>query len=338
MSIAKTGKERFKLALQCKNYDCPPIWFMRQAGRYHEKFQIKRQQHSFVEICKNPQLAAQTALDPIVDFDFDIAILFSDILFSLETIGIAVDFNPGPQLQPYLDNIKIFDQLKPKPVSYLEFQPEAILATRSVIPNDKGLIGFVGGLFTLYAFAVQANNNIDNNIFDDRFKKFMDLMTPNLIKIISMQAQANPEAIIILDSKTGLMPHHIYKHYYLPYLQELINQNYGVPILYYSLGSSVSCLDHIAKLNVSGLGIDYQNNIPDMINRYPNLAIQGNFWQNFLHLPASKCKIHIQQFLNDMKDKNTKGWICGLGHGITPRAKQENVNLFVKELRNYFVK
>ena len=90
--------QRFRKALQGEPQKIPPIWFMRQAGRYHRHYQSLRKVHSFKELCKNPKLAAQVALGPIEDFDFDVAILFSDILFPLEALGMGLEYNPGPRL------------------------------------------------------------------------------------------------------------------------------------------------------------------------------------------------------------------------------------------------
>ena len=108
----KTGNARFQNALARRSQSVPPIWLMRQAGRYHQHYQALRQKHSFMDLCKQPELAAEVALGPVQDFDFDAAILFSDLLFPLEALGMGLDYTDrGPQLGWKLDT-EMFGQLR----------------------------------------------------------------------------------------------------------------------------------------------------------------------------------------------------------------------------------
>src|SRR5215213_2056337 len=93
------ANERFQNARERRPQDIPPVWFMRQAGRYHKHYQALRKQHGFMELCKDPALAAEVALGPIQDFDFDVSILFSDLLFPLEAMGMGLSYDPAPKLE-----------------------------------------------------------------------------------------------------------------------------------------------------------------------------------------------------------------------------------------------
>ena len=129
---------RFHNALKRIPQEIPPIWFMRQAGRYHDHYQRLKKSHSFVELCKDPILSSKTALGPIEEFDFDVAILFSDILFPLESLGMNLTYDPGPIFKENLreDNAtKIFSVSNP--IASLEFQGEAIQRTLEILPEDK---------------------------------------------------------------------------------------------------------------------------------------------------------------------------------------------------------
>ena len=95
--------EKFRNAIKNIPQKVPPIWFMRQAGRYHSHYQNLRKKHSFVQLCKTPELAAEVAMGPINDFDYDVAILFSDILFPLESLGLKLDYAPGPVFNRFLN-------------------------------------------------------------------------------------------------------------------------------------------------------------------------------------------------------------------------------------------
>src|SRR5436190_2087557 len=151
---------KFQNALQRRPQTQPAIWLMRQAGRYHRHYQQLRQRYSFVELCKEPELAAETALGPVLEFGFDAAILFSDLLFPLEALGVGLSYSDkGPHLDSQLNETNLtalreIDEAWP----LLQFQGEAVRATRAVLPADRSLIGFVGGPWTLFAYAVEGSH------------------------------------------------------------------------------------------------------------------------------------------------------------------------------------
>src|SRR5215471_7828474 len=154
------GSARFQNALARRPQRTPPIWLMRQAGRYHRHYQALRAQHSFMDLCKQPELAAEVALGPVLDFDFDAAILFSDLLFPLEALGMGLEYtDAGPQLgwklaQKSISQMSSVDEAWPR----LLFQGNALRATRRLLPDDKSLIGFVGGPWTLFVYAVEGTH------------------------------------------------------------------------------------------------------------------------------------------------------------------------------------
>ena len=154
----------FKNAIECKAQKVPPIWFMRQAGRYHKHYQNLRAQHTFEQLCRQPELAAQVALGPIEDFDYDVAILFSDILFPLDGLGLQLSYSDaGPKLEQSLKNGFSLDAAKlqdsvANALSQLSFQAQALKITREVLPQSKSLIGFVGGLWTLFVYACEGGH------------------------------------------------------------------------------------------------------------------------------------------------------------------------------------
>src|SRR5215831_9592686 len=154
------GSAVFRNALARRPQRTPPIWLMRQAGRYHRHYQALRAKYSFVDLCKQPELAAEVALGPVLDFDFDAAILFSDLLFPLEALGMGLEYSDrGPQLAWQLNDktisqLRLVDDAWPQ----LTFQGEAVRATRERLPDDRSLIGFVGGPWTLFVYAVEGTH------------------------------------------------------------------------------------------------------------------------------------------------------------------------------------
>ena len=153
-------KNLFQKVLQHEVVPVPPIWMMRQAGRYHSHYQNLKLKNTFMDLCLKPELAAEVAMGPVQDFDFDAAILFSDILFPLKALGMPLDYtDQGPQLgyELNLENIK---KLKPFQEASQEmlFQKEAMQLTRQRLSKEKGLIGFVGGPWTLFVYAVEGTH------------------------------------------------------------------------------------------------------------------------------------------------------------------------------------
>jgi len=147
-------------ALARDNGGRPPVWFMRQAGRYHQHYQRLRARHEFIELCKNPELATAVTLGPIEDFGFDAAILFSDLLFPLEALGMGLSYAPAPALSWHLRSVADLARLHTgeQLVQQLQFQGEALQLIRRRLPPECGLIGFVGAPFTLYAYAVAGSH------------------------------------------------------------------------------------------------------------------------------------------------------------------------------------
>ncbi|MDX1582348.1 MAG: uroporphyrinogen decarboxylase family protein, partial [Thermoanaerobaculia bacterium] len=200
--------EKFQNALNRIPQPVPPVWFMRQAGRYHRHYQELRKKHSFMELCKEPELAAEVAFGPVDDFDFDVSILFSDLLFPLQALGLSLEYgDSGPQLDPKLDQselkkLRSIDDALP----HLEFQREAMKKTRERIPDDKSVIGFVGGPWTLFVYAVEGShkgNLIDVKTATDLYRAFSDQLVPLLIENIRLQLDGGAEIVMIFDTAAG---------------------------------------------------------------------------------------------------------------------------------------
>ena len=200
----KICNERFSNALEHIPQKTPPIWFMRQAGRYHSHYQNLKKNYTFEELCKNPDLAAETALGPINDFDFDVAILFSDILFVLEALGMSLKYDPGPIFGNFIDENNYEELQSPEnAIKEMSFQENALLATRDLLPDHKSLIGFVGGPWTVLSYGlglnkgIQYENNYSNSFV---FKVLSEKIIPLIKYNISLQLNAGAEVVMIFDT------------------------------------------------------------------------------------------------------------------------------------------
>ena len=199
-------------ALARRNAGRPPVWFMRQAGRYHRHYQALRAQHEFMDLCKRPELAAAVTLGPVEEFGFDAAILFSDLLFPLEAMGMGLRYAPGPQLDWHLHSMADLSRLcgGAERAPHMIFQAEAIQLLRTRMPAGSCLIGFVGGPFTLYAYAVAgshedflrgAHDGLDNGLYAGFNERLCALLAANM----ALQAQAGADCVAIFDTAAGAL-------------------------------------------------------------------------------------------------------------------------------------
>lgn len=313
-------------ALSRQNTSRPPVWFMRQAGRYHSHYQSTKEKYSFEEICKNPKIAAEVALAPVRDFGFDAGILFSDILFILETVGYDVKFNPSPEIS----------LSKKLPTQTMQFQADAIHETKKLL-GETPLIGFIGGHSTIFHFLEKSGNARQEH---QDLQNFFDDTSENLLENVFIQAKAGIDAFTILDSQ---LHHHIQENgWYFAKMQKFIDKikkNFpNLPIIYYA-----QKIEHYKHLkNIDCFGFDSSHNIIEILQNHHNeFSIQGNFDQNILTMEAEISKTKMVECMNEISQLNPeilKGWINGLGHGVVKESIEENVREFIKQNKVIFQK
>jgi uroporphyrinogen decarboxylase len=335
----QVGNARFQNALARRAQRTPPIWLMRQAGRYHKHYQVLRQQHSFMDLCKRAELAAQVALGPVQDFDFDAAILFSDLLFPLEALGMGLEYTArGPQLgwnlnQQTLSRLRSIEDAWP----HLLFQRDALRATRDLLPEDRSLIGFVGGPWTLFVYAVEGSHSgslVESKKLLSLFPRFCETIVPLLTMNIKLQLEAGAEVVMIFDTAAGELSPEIFKAEVAPQLAALTAKD-GSRLGYYSRGTQAAHLRHPVFLEgkLAGVGIDSRWSMPEALDLFPSGFVQGNFDQALLLSDRNDLKRHLDRYLKPLAGRVTPGWVCGLGHGVLPGTPEDNVRLFVDTVR-----
>jgi uroporphyrinogen decarboxylase len=341
----------FENALLKNNFDRPPVWFMRQAGRYHSHYQNLRKRYSFIDLCKMPEIACEATLGPIRDFDFDAAILFSDLLFPLEVMGMGLRYEEGPKLDWHLRDVQALHQLKGGSAlaEGLEFQASAIRMIREKLDPEKGLLGFVGGPLTLFCYAVEGSHqgsleSARKGLKDGRFEGFFEKLSDLLIENMALQARAGASAVAVLDTCAGEFSPDDYQDYVQFALRRVLEgfraKVPGVPVVYYSKGTSWDHWESLDGLPISGLGIDWKTPIAEVLSRWGSQwAIQGNVDMNWLFLEAHDLELRLRQVFQSVLElgpENRKGWICGLGHGVLPKTPESNVKLFLKIQKEMF--
>jgi uroporphyrinogen decarboxylase len=334
--------EKFQNALARVPQAVPPIWFMRQAGRYHTHYQALRQKHSFMELCKNADLAAEVALGPIRDFDFDVSILFSDLLFPLEAMGMGLKYDPAPELEWHLTpetirNLRPHDEA----LQGLQFQKLAMQKTRTLLPDSKSLIGFVGGPWTLFTYAVEGahKGGLEKSKSLIRlFPKFCETLLPLLESNIQLQLEGGAEVVMIFDTAAGELSPQFYKSEVVPTLSRL-QRAFQNRLGYYAKGVQAAHLQHplfAPQSPWAGLGFDHRWFLPEVLKNYKCGFVQGNFDQSLLFLEPSEFENWAMRYLETFRGLSLTertGWVSGLGHGVLPGTLEVNVRRFVKMIR-----
>lgn len=319
----------------------PPIWFMRQAGRYQKSYQKVRERYSFVQICKTPELAAQVALSPILEFDLDVAILFSDILFPLEALGMSLNYaaTGAPHLSPLLkDKSSVANLRSPQEaIPLLSFQHEALTATRSLLPNNKSLIGFIGGPFTLFAYAVKGHPLQGFAPTPDLltlFQPFCEKILPLLRASILEQISSSAEIVMIFDTSAGMLNKELYLEYVLPQLKELVD-GISDKVAYYARGLDQVLFDDLFFQSLAGIALDSRSDLARYFNRKG--FIQGNFNEKHLLTDSTQLTQQVFNYLNSIRElPYQSNWVCSLGHGVLPTTPEANVHKFIELVRGYF--
>jgi len=325
-----------------------PVWFMRQAGRYHSHYQNIKKDSDFMTMCKDPSLACEITMGPIRDFNFDAAILFSDLLFPLEQMGLGLTYDPGPILKIKLETpadlkkCKIIEDSK----SYYQFQKKATELLRVELPKTKSLLGFVGAPWTLYTYAVEGSHsgNLTSSkkgFYDGRWQGFCEMLLPNLLDEMSLQAQGGADTVCLFDTAVGELMVTDFKEFIVPVLRKVTADFKKIhpdkKIVYYSKLTHMNYLEEIQDKNIDVLGIDWRMSLSDALKRFSkDYYIQGNFDPSYLHYDWARVEEKLKQFYSPLKDCDQSKWICGLGHGVLQQTPEENVRKAVEYIHKNF--
>ncbi len=341
----------FKAALVRANDQRPPVWFMRQAGRYHGHYRNARAQHSFIDLCKRPELASELTMGPMDAFDFDAAILFSDLLFPLEALGMPLTYDPGPRFAWQVREMADLERLigSETLVEQLEFQADALRLIRERLPESKGLLGFVGGPLTLFFYAAAGSHRLDLGIAhsglpDGRYAGFCAKLIPLLAQNMALQWRAGVDCVAVFDTCAGELDPAAFSRWVVPQLAELLAEFRRLcpdaQVLYYSKGTDARHWRLLESLPLSGIGIDWRTSIVSALEEFgDSWAIQGNFDPHALLLPEADFLRSLERFFDPLVALPTsrrRGWICGLGHGVLPATPEHHVRLFVDLQRELF--
>lgn len=342
-----TSKQRFLAALDCQPLDRPPIWVMRQAGRYLPEYRALKEKYTFLEMVKSPELALEVTMQPLRRFNLDAAILFSDILVIPEALGQGYHFRDqgGIGMDYRLDSAAQIDALDGSAIrEKLSYVGEALKLISNELKDEKMLLGFGGSPWTLATYMVEGGSSknfdrVKELFYSDRalFEKLMEKITLSLVDYFRMQAESGAQAIQIFDSWGGIISGTDYEEASLKWIRRIIEEVKDlVPVILYAKGT----VPHLRRQSETGpkaIAIDWTIPIEEAAEKIKgNVAIQGNLDPVLLNTTPEIVTAEATKILDAMADR--PGHIFNLGHGILPTARIENMEALVNTVTNYKAK
>jgi uroporphyrinogen decarboxylase len=335
--------ELFLKALKGETVARPPVWMMRQAGRYLPDFMKLKEKYDFFTRCQTPEMATEITLMPIDQIGVDAAIIFSDILVVLQAMNIEVEMRDsiGPYLpKPIIDKASLDQVILPDVEEELGYVFEAVRMTKNELNERVPLIGFAGAPWTLLCYAVQGqgSKNFDKAkafCFQEpaMAKELLQKITTTTIAYLREKVKAGADVIQLFDSWGGLLSPSDYQEFSWPYIQQIINALSGtVPVIVFGKGCWFA-LQEMSKSGAAALGIDWTCTARNA--RYLSggqITLQGNFDPSRLLSPIPEIKTQVKQMINAFgKDR----YIVNLGHGILPNIPVDHAKAFVDAVKEY---
>lgn len=316
-------QDKFLAALSGKNEGCPPVWLMRQAGRYLPEYRKLRAERSLRDLFYNPKLAAEITLQPIKRFGFDAAVLFSDITVIAPALGLKLEFQEGPVVTPQItqDNWKYLKE----DLSVFDPIAEAVILAKQQL--NVPLLGFCGGPFTVATYLTENHTEwMENN--PETFAAMLDRICELCIASLQSQIKAGVDAVQIFDSWAGTLPSEKFEPYALKLLKRIID-SIDRPVILFMRGSS-SKAEQLAALNPAAISIDWERPISS-IRKNVSIPLQGNLDPDFLFKPLDQVRRDVRSLLDEVGVD--PAFILNLGHGVKPGTPIEAVQALLDEVR-----
>ena len=339
-----TSRERFLASLRRQPTDRPPVWVMRQAGRSLPEYRKLKEQYSFTEMVKSPELATEVTLQPLKRFPLDAAIIFSDILIIPEALGQPYHFRDGGGIgmDYLLDSVEKIDALDGSDIEEkLAYLPAALRMTREAIGEDKTLLGFGGSPWTLAAYMTEGGSLKDlaalKSLYYSEpavFEKLMTKITDAVIDLFKMKIEAGVDALQIFDSAGAFCPSSHYSDMSLKWIKRIIDAlPTDFPVIIFAKGMAHQS-KALCATGASALSIDWTIDLPSYYDSLPdNVAVQGNLDPLILTASANVVKTETTLLLEKMQGRH--GHIINLGHGILPSAKPENMQVLCDTIADF---
>lgn len=335
---------RFIRACLRKPVDRTPVWFLRQAGRYMQEYRDVRKHHTLVEICKQPELAAEVTITAAEKLGVDAAIIFADLLLPLEPMGLNFEFQAGegPVVHHPVRTTEDVLALRTDRANELHYVARAIEKVAAHFRDRLGIIGFCGAPFTLASYMIEGGGS--RNYVETKklmygnpaaWTTLLDKLVTVLSDYCRQQIEGGADVIQIFDSWVGSLSLSDYRAYAFDASQRLVHavQQMGVPVIYFGV-ETAGLLQQMAKTGADVIGLDWRQPLDEGWKAVgSNHAVQGNLDPITLFAPLDVLELRVKEVLRAAGGR--PGHIFNLGHGIVPATPVENVQAVVRMVREF---
>ena len=335
--------ERFLRACRREPVDATPVWFMRQAGRYMPEYRAIREKYSLLEICYQPELAAEVTMQPVHALGVDAAILFADILLPVIPLGLGLEFakGEGPVIGKPVRTLGDLAAMKPVDAEAdLGYVMDAIRILRRELSIP--LIGFCGAPFTVASYIIEGGSSREflhtkTMMYSapELWRALMDKLSTVLADYLVAQIRAGAQAVQIFDSWVGALSPQDYEKFVLPYSQRVLEaaKAENVPVIHFGTNTT-TLLPLMKRAGGDGIGLDWRIPLDDGWSLLGHdVAVQGNLDPTLLFAPLPEIKKRVQDILR--RAEGRPGHIFNLGHGILQHTPVENVKAVVDMVHEF---
>lgn len=327
-------------ALKGKNRSRPPIWLMRQAGRYLPSYRALREKHTFLSLCHQPELITEITLLPIDELGVDAAILFSDILMLPEALGFKIRFldGSGPLIENALSNTMQVDAISSLHLEdNLAYLPIAIQMLKKSLKVP--LIGFAGAPFTLASYLIEGKTSRDFHktkrwaySHPESFQLLIDTLTDAVIRSLALQVDAGVDAVQLFDSWANCLSEAHFAQFCLQPLQKIsaAMTRLQTPLIFFCRGSCFFA-EKIAQCGVDAISLDFSQPVDRIRQKLPSITLQGNLDPEALFAPPEILQQSVENILSSMRQDPS--YIFNLGHGILPDVSVDAVKRLVATVK-----
>jgi len=323
----------------CRREPTPytPIWLMRQAGRYMKEYRDVREKNSFLDLCKNSDLAAEVTVYAAKRLGVDAAIIFSDLLLILEPMGLRLEYTKGdgPAIHDPVRSLPDVEKLRVAPAESLSYVYDAVRKTRATLPADLPLIGFSGAPFTLASYMVEGSGSRDYTktraLMHNEpaaWNQLMDKLVHGLAPYLNAQIAAGTQAVQIFDSWVGCLTTEEYHRHVQPHVHRLVRQvTPGVPVIHFGTGTA-HLLELMRDAGGTVIGVDSGIPLDAAWKRLGDVAVMGNLDPKILFEPIPEIRKQAQKILDQAGGR--PGHIFNLGHGVLQNTPVDHVKALVE--------
>tara|TARA_R110002049_G_scaffold10823_2_gene52557 strand:+ start:1496 stop:2557 length:1062 start_codon:yes stop_codon:yes gene_type:complete len=338
--------DRFLRALRREPLDRTPVWFMRQAGRYLPEYRATRARAGdFMSLCRNPELCAEVAMQPLERYDLDAAILFSDILTVPDAMGLGLSFaeGEGPRFADPIRDPRQIDKLPvPDPNVELRYVMDAVAAIKRALGRRIPLIGFAGSPWTLATYMIEGGGSKDFArakalMYDapDAMEALLAKLSADTSLYLQAQIEHGADAVMIFDTWGGALTPEAYVQFSLEPMAKIVAHLKRVaptvPVVLFTKGGGQH-LELMTETGCDGLGLDWTTDIGQARTRVgAQVALQGNLDPSILYASPERIRIEVAKVLQSFG--NGSGHVFNLGHGITPGVHPDHAAAMVAAVR-----